>query len=218
MKDRKDESYKYAWNIDDIVIQSGTLRSVASVTNSYRDALTNWVHETMNGNMDAIDLRRAHKALIRKSAQPAYFEGMREGGIQAPEDDATEKDYASIKKWVTEQAGYTGDFSSAVVEARGDESKRAEITRRVGLWADSVSGLGQAGLLSAKSDRPAVWHLGETETHCTTCQGLDGKRHRVSWFLQRGYLPHSPGNEILECEGYGKCYVTDAVTGERIGV
>jgi hypothetical protein len=193
-------------------------RTVGQVVKEYKDALTNWVYETMNGRMDAVDLRRAHKALIRKNSQPAYFEGMREGGIGAPEDDATEKDYAAIKEWVTAQAGYTGDFASAVVEARGDDAKRAEILRRVGLWADSVSCLGQAGLLSAKSDRPAVWHLGKTETHCNTCVGLDGKRHRVSWFLQRGYLPHTPGNAILECEGYGHCYITDATTGERISV
>ena len=193
-------------------------RSVSEVTRTYRDALTNWVYETMGGRMTAIDLRRAHKALIRSVAQDAYFEGMRQGGILSPADEATDKDFASIKEWIAGQTSFVDDFAKAVSDVAGDGTKRAGILNRLEMWVNSVTGLGQAGYLSAKSDRPAIWHLGPTETHCKTCIDLDGKRHRVSWFLKHGYLPHTPGNAVLECQGWGHCFISDAVSGERLEV
>ena len=196
----------------------GIRRSVNEVVTNYRDRLTRWVYEAMTGKMDVTDLRRAHKALIRSTARDAYFEGMREGGVASPADDATDKDAAAIKEWVTAQVGHVDGFAQAAVDVFNDESKRPAVLSRVDLWADSVSGLGNTGLLSAKSDRPAVWHLGPTETHCSECAALDGKRHRVSWFLNKGYLPHTPPNAQLGCDGWGECFISDAVTGERIGV
>jgi hypothetical protein len=193
-------------------------RSVSEVVRTYRDALTNWVYETMGGRMTAIDLRRAHKALVRSVAQDAYFEGMREGGILSPADEATDKDFANIKEWIAGQISFVDDFAKAVGDVAGDGTKRAGIINRLELWIGSVSNLGQAGFLSAKSDRPAIWHLGPTETHCDQCAALDGKRHRVSWFLNHGYLPHTPPNPQLGCDGWGKCFITDAVSGERLGI
>jgi hypothetical protein len=151
-------------------------------------------------------------------AQDAYFEGMREGGIQSPADEATDKDFAKIKEWIAGQTSFADDFAKAVGDVAGDGTKRANVLNRLEMWINSVSGLGQAGYLSAKSDRPAIWHLGPTVTHCEQCASLDGKRHRVSWFLNRGYLPHTPGNEVLGCRGFGKCFISDAVTGERLEV
>jgi hypothetical protein len=196
----------------------GIRRSVNEVVTNYRDRLTRWVYEAMTGKMDKTDLSRAHKALIRSTAKDAYFEGMREGGIAAPVDDATEEDYAAIKDWTTAQVGFSDGFATDAVSVVGDKTKRAAILARLDMWVDSVSGLGNSGLLSAKSNRPAIWHLGPTETHCPECAALDGKRHRVSWFLKKGYLPHTPPNAQLGCDGWGKCFISDAVTGERIGV
>lgn len=192
-------------------------RSVSEVTRTYRDALTNWVYETMGGRMTAIDLRRAHKALIRSIAQDAYFEGMRQGGIQNPQDEVDDTDMARIKEWIATQASYADGFAKAVGEVAGDNAKRAEVLSRVEMWCDSVSALGTQGEMSAKSNRPGIWHLGNTVEHCTTCAGLDGKRHRVNWFLSHGYIPRQPGSNVLECGGWNcQCFISDAVSGERI--
>src|SRR3972149_7960681 len=179
------DDYNADWIKKGVPLDNMT-RSVNEVVTTYRDKLTRWVYEAMTGKMDAIDLRRAHKALFRSTAQDAYFEGMREGGIASPVDDATERDYAAIKEWTTTQAGFANGFATDAAAVAGDATKRAAILSRLDMWCDSVSGLGNTGLLSAKSDRPAIWHLGETETHCSECERLDGKRHRVSWFLKRG--------------------------------
>ena len=190
-------------------------RSINEVARAYRDALTNWAYETMAGRMSEIDMRRAHKALIRRTAQEIYFEGMREGGIDEPDEQADEEDFARIKEWLGTQTGHADDFAKAASDAQGDAAPRAGILARIDLWVQSVDSLGQQGLMSAKSNRPGIWHLGATEEHCTTCKGLDGKHHRLSWFLKRGYVPRQPGNEMLECGGWKcLCTISDSVTGE----
>lgn len=192
-------------------------RSIGQVVRAYRDALTNWAYETMNGRMEVADMRRAHKALIRKTAQEVYFEGMREGGIRNPADEADEADFGRIQDWVKTQIANADDFATATSEVSGDETKRASIISRLGLWVDSVDSLGQQGVMSAKSNRPGIWHLGQTEQHCTTCLTLNGKRHRVNWFLTRGYIPRQPGSEMLECGGWAcDCRISDATTGETL--
>ena len=58
-------------------------RTISQVVTTYRDQLTNFTHETLNGSMDAVDMRRAHTALVRQLGPQAYYEGLREGGIPA---------------------------------------------------------------------------------------------------------------------------------------
>lgn len=192
-------------------------RSIGQVVRAYRDALTNWAYEVMGGRMNPMDMRRAHKALIRKTAQEVYFEGMREGGIRNPADEADEADYGRIKEWVQTQVAHADDFADVAGQVKNDAALRSGILRRLGLWVESVDSLGQQGVMSAKSNRPGVWHLGNTLEHCSTCRMLDKKRHRVNWFLSRGYIPRQPGNEMLECGGWVcQCSIVDATTGETL--
>jgi hypothetical protein len=199
-------------------------RSVGEVVKSYEDSLTNLVYNAWNriGNkltapaVMQTAFRTEHKRLVNRVGPEAYGEGLREGGVAIEEMDASDK--TAISEWVSAQASFVNDFARAVVEAGADEAQRPAILTRLAQWVRSASDLGNTGYLSTKKNRPAIWHLGPTETHCKTCVGLDGKRHRVSWFLERGYLPHVPGNTVLACNGYGHCFISDAVTGERIEV
>jgi hypothetical protein len=206
-----------AWGGMTLAQPASVYKSVAEVERTYRDTLTHWVYDTMNGRMDALDMRRAHKALVRSVAQDVYFEGMRQGGIENPQDDAETEDMARIKEWLTTQVAHVDGFASDAALVRDDPTKRPGILARLELWCDSVVALGTQGEMSAKSNRPGIWHLGDTVEHCKTCAGLNGKRHRVNWFLSRGYVPRQPGNDMLECGGWKcLCFISDAVSGDRI--
>lgn len=183
-------------------------RTVAQVVTTYRDQLTNFTYETLNGSMDATDLRRAHREMIRRLGPNAYAEGLREGGVPAEElDDADRK---AITEWIDGQLMHVNKFASDAVEARGDDGKREQILGRVDLWVNSMQTLGSQGLMSAQKNKMGVWRLGPTEEHCISkngrigCANLHGKRHRLSWFLSRGLIPQQPGSAILGCKGY-KC-------------
>lgn len=175
-------------------------RTIGEVVGVYNDQLTNFVYETLNGSSDAIDLSRAHRALLRQLGPQSYLEGMREGGV--PPEEADESDRATISKWVQDQIGFEKSFAADVVAARGDDGKRAAILARVGLWVAAMSALGAQGIASAKGNQMGRFNLGPTKEHCRTCAGLHGKRHRLSWFQSRNLLPRQMGNENFVCKGY----------------
>jgi len=177
-------------------------RTISQVVSTYRDQLTNFTHETLNGSMDAVDMRRAHGALVRQLGPQAYYEGLREGGIPAEEADNADK--KAITDWVRGQLSHVNGFAADTVAARGDSGKRTGIMTRLGLWIESMQTVGNLGVMSAKKNTMGVWTLGATEKHCRTCNGLHGKRHRLSWYSSRGLVPRQPGNAALECKGY-KC-------------
>lgn len=183
-------------------------RTISQVVSSYRDQLTNFVYETLNGSMDGLDLRRAHREMIRRLGPSAYIEGLREGGIPQEEMDAQDK--TAIREWMTEQLTHVNQFAADAVAARGDDGKRSAILARVELWVNSMQAIGGMGLMSAKKNQLGTWFLGGTIEHCRTCAGLHGKRHRLSWFSSRGLIPRQPGSATLECKGYlCQCFISD---------
>lgn len=189
-------------------IRLDLLRTIGQVVITYRDQLTNFVYETLNGNMDDISMRRAHNALVRTLGPQAYYEGLREGGIPPAEADA--EDQAAIRIWITEQLAHVNPFAADAVAARGDDAKRKRILARLDLWIESMRTIGNQGLMSAKKNKMGTWYLGGTEEHCRTCAALHRKRHRLSWFSSRGLVPRKPGNEALECRGYKcLCFISD---------
>lgn len=179
------------------------LKTIGQVVTQYTDELTNAVYDVWNGHSDPIDLRRAHKAMLRSYAPQAYAEGMREGGV----DEIDEEDQAALDEavsdWLATQLPHVNDFAAAVGAAHKDKTQRPAIIDRVSMWADSLRSLGDMGRAYALANEKVQWTLGATEEHCTTCLYLAGlKPHRISWFIDRGYIPRQNGNEHLECGGW----------------
>ncbi len=167
-----------------------TLKTISQVVTSYRDQLTNAVYDVWNGNSDPIDFRRAMKALLREDAPQAFEEGMREGGIDEPDEDDQAALTEKVNDWLGEQVPYVNDFAKAVAEARGDKDKRAAIQERVGLWVDAMRSIGELGRAYAMGNVKAEWRLGDRATHTPDCIALSKKAaHRVSWWIERGHTP-----------------------------
>lgn len=184
-----------------------TVKSINQIVTQYSDQLTNAVYDVFNGHSDAVDMRRAHKAMLRNYAEEAYKEGLREGGIDA--DELDEEDQAQLDEtvgdWLGGQLEHVNDFSKAIGEARKDKDLRPAIIDRIDQWVDSLRTLGDLGRAYALQNEKGQWTLGATEQHCETCLKLSGmKPHRVSWFTDRGYIPGENGSETLECGGW-KC-------------
>lgn len=187
-------------------LDSITLKSVNEVLREYQDILERYVVDTVNGNMLSGEMSRAHKKLLKRLAPDAYTEGMKEGGIRDPEAEMEDEDDEAIENWISGQSEYTLEFARACEEAskaKGDDrtNKRDALLDRVDEWTASLRYLGQRGYLSAKSNLPLTWKVGDTE-HCDTCSRLDGQRHRASWYTKRDLVPRQPGSNSLDCKGF----------------
>lgn len=180
------------------------LRTVKEVTSEYDAQLTKFVNQAFDGDMNALDLARAHRALIRTLGPRAFEEGLREGGVDPDnsQEGLDAEDQAAIDEWIAEQVGYVRDFCKAAVEADGDTTKRIDVLTRVLTWIDAMRSLGTQGKMSAQKNAMGTWQFGDTEDHCDSCARLSGQRHRLKWFRSKGFIPREPGSETLECGGW----------------
>lgn len=154
-------------------------------------------------------------ALLGSIAWLAYQSGMERGGITDPAKQMTAADNAYIAAWITGQAVFVPALADAIAEYQamppGDEktAERERMENRIALWVATLAVLIARGYASAQADKMGVWRYGDTD-HCDTCLGLNGKRARLSWFVENGYIPREPGSETLSCHGYRcKCTIFD---------
>lgn len=169
-----------------------TLKTIGQIVTQYRDGLTSLVYETMNHRMDAVDMRRDMKALIRELAPRAIQEGWREGGLSEADIEDEDQQWADegAADWIADQVQYVNAFAKDTYAAGKDAEARAAILQRLDLWMDALRRLGELALAYAVKSEKAYWKLGERINHTPECVKLaQGKPHRVQWFIDRGYAP-----------------------------
>jgi hypothetical protein len=175
-------------------------RTVGQVVNEYTDALTRFVYDAFKTG-DVVDLRRAHRALLRGISDRAFGEGLRQGGA----DELDDEDRAQITDWLSTQLASVNDFASAVVAAGKDETARAAIVSRVSLWSNAVQELGTLGEMSARKNAMLTFD-GEDgkENPCSDCKRMKGTRRRAKWWITNGLVPKQ-GNPNYECGNWENC-------------
>lgn len=174
------------------IVNAYTLKTIAQVTTRYRDGLTSLVYEAFNHRMDAIDMRRNMKALIRELAPQAIQEGWREGGLTENMIEDEDQQWADegVADWIAQQVAYVNSFAADAYAAGSDKDRRAAILGRVEMWVDALRDLGELAKAYAMRSEKAVWKLGNRQNHTPDCIKLSqGAPHRLQWFIDRGYTP-----------------------------
>jgi hypothetical protein len=186
------------------ILLGRAVKSIQGYADEFQLRLSESVAEFFNRQASAAEVGSVLKNLLRGYARDTYLEGMREGGVDEPESDITDEEEADISAWVSEQFGFVPGFVQAVKDTRtaeDNESAQAGINNRVELWAGSLANLGSLGKARALANIMCTWVYGDTE-HCATCEKLNGRRKRMSWFLDNGYIPQENGSDTLECGGW----------------
>jgi hypothetical protein len=176
-----------------------TSKSVDEIVAEYDNTLTANVRRGFRGQTDERELAAAHRDMIRAFAPQAYYEGLRQGGVE--QDEADDDDRATIKDWIGEQLSHVRGFAEAVMDAKRDKALQDAVYARLDQWLRALQSLGNLGYASAQKNAMGIWEYGATE-HCATCAQLNGKRHRLKWYLQKGYIPREPGSQTLDCGGW----------------
>ena len=187
------------------------IKTVGQVVKRYDDALTNAVHDTFNGNSDAVDQRRIHKDLLRRLAPEVFMEGMREGGLTDIDDEDMAEMNEAVADWLATQIPHVNGFAADTQAARGDKAAQSDILGRVVLWVNALRELGALGRAYAHNNQKGQWVLGSTREHCADCRRFARmKPHRMSWFRAR----KMPRSIDLECNGFDcRCDIVDPKTG-----
>lgn len=184
-------------------LESRATKSINEVLREYRNTLELYVVDAANGNLRSGAMSRRMRELVIASGEAVYVEGLREGGGDG-ELEKTDRD--AVRDWTLSQTAHINDFvdaAIAVAKLKGDEKTAARnaILDRVRLWVDNLNLLGQLAAGSVK-DPMVTWEWSPEKEHCNTCAQLNGKRHKLSWFVEKGYIPQERGSETLECGGW----------------
>ncbi len=130
------------------------------------------------------------RALITRYGRQAYTDGLEEGGV---EEGMSDEDRSTTNSLIAEQSSYVTDFADRLF----DGSEATPEARASAWFQKSVYPFYLAGLQSSDSDGLYEWVYGDTE-HCADCQRLNGQKHRMSEWMDSGWLPKS---SELECHG-----------------
>jgi hypothetical protein len=77
------------------------------------------------------------------------------------------------------------------------------ITARADGYINTLREVYNNALLRTKKDMMVTFEGDDGAESCPDCQRLKGKRHKISWFLARDFVP--PFGQGLECHPGGRC-------------
>lgn len=138
---------------------------------------------------------------------PAAEAGFSAGG--GDPEDFTDDELAEIRDAEAEQLGYARDWWVELGALRGvggyDPGPRLQL-----YVASLRSWFSEWKMYGAKNVMLTWRYNPDIEEHCTTCESLNGQRHRAKWFTDKGYIPRQPGSDTLECGGWNcACFFED---------
>ena len=168
------------------------------VRTEYYTAVYDAVYDYLTGNRPVTGFVNSVKRAFTEAQASAMEIAYTEAGGELPFD-------AETSAWLvsTQQAGFghiEDLFARLKAEWEGLDPA-AEATHRAEGYASNLDGIFNETKLRGSKNQTVTWVLGSAEKHCKTCASLDGKRHRISWFIERDYIPRKNG-AAMECGGY----------------
>lgn len=172
---------------------------LASVNSVYHDAITKALIAYFEGGSLASS-RNAFKKAVAVAFLDAFELGWTDGGGTIPID-------ADAMDWLAAQQesefGHIDELfqQAKTLKKEPDFDFFAWATERADGYTNTTQAIYNAGMMWANKSMMGTWKLGNTERHCSTCSSLDGKRHKLSWYISRNYIPRKPG-AAMKCGGY----------------
>jgi hypothetical protein len=183
-----------------------------AVRSSFVDRLTSAASDYLLEGLNLrVTVNAAQRAMVESYGEAADLVSGGSGGLEpadlaffnsevSAERDHIETLWADLKLQRTIAPGEA---------AQGDLSVPAD---RIEMFARSMDAMFNELVARGNKNAMGTWQLGDAEKHCVghgSCTWLDGQRHRMSWFLQKDYIPRKPGAAQV-CGGWHcQCSIVD---------
>lgn len=174
--------------------QADVEKAYQSTLLDFEGAFEDLVSGALKGDIARGRFAIVSRAILRRYGMDAMKDGLHDGGIEGEDLDADDR--ATFTVWLAENSGHLSDFADRIykTDTRMTPPARAEA------WGNkSLRDIYQKGLISADANSMREWVLGTTEAHCSTCLRLNGQRHRLKQWAEKGLLP---GSDLLDCGGF----------------
>jgi hypothetical protein len=132
----------------------------------------------------------------------AFDNGYTDGGGELPiEDEAI----GWLEARLNQEAGYIDMLFESAKQLRKEDDFDyfTWATQHAGNYVNTLREIYNVGNLSAQKNKMVTFTGDDGAESCPDCQKLKGKRHKISWFVARGYVP--PHGQGLECHPGRRC-------------
>ncbi len=147
----------------------------------------------------------------------AFFLGYMDGGGNIESGDE------ELNAWLDARINSEFGFIDMLFQEAKELRKEKDFdyftwaTARADSYTNTLRGLYNNGRLRAAKDRAVTFVGDDGAASCDTCRSLKDKRHKISWFVARNYVP--PFGTGLDCHRGGHCqhYLIDD-NGEQVTI
>ncbi len=173
----------------------------ASRVGDYRAALRSAIRGLWNGTFDFDGFFSAMSTAIERHITLAWHAGARDCGILP--DELTRDERIQLQRAINYEKQWITGFGLTIEEnSRANGGLLRPLFSRAEIWIGRWEGTRDAARAMACRDKKLKWVLGPTEDSCRSCQALNGKVKRASWWAENGILPRVHGADFLECNGF----------------
>lgn len=188
------------------VIKAGD--DLPSISAQYHNKITVALVSYFEGE-SIVSSRNSFKRAMVDAFGAAFDLGWVDGGGELPVDENA-LDWFNAR--VNAEFGFIDMLFQEAKELRRDKDFDyfAWITARADGYTRTLKEIYNAGRVRAMDDIMVTFDGDDGAESCDTCQKLKGKRHKLSWFVSRNYVP--PFGTGLDCHRGGRCqhYLMDS--------
>jgi hypothetical protein len=188
---------------------------LASVNADYHDAITETLINYFEGGSVTASRNAFRRAMVQAFGDAVDL-GWQFGGGTLPIDDDL---LAWFNARVEQEFGHIAVLFQQAKELRKEDDFDflAWVNERADGYTRALREIWNTAALWAKQNIMATFDGNDGKESCPDCKRLKGKRHKVSWFINRNYVP--PFGTGLECHPGRRCeHYLRADNGERLTV
>ena len=177
--------------------------SIEEANSTYHDVITESLTSYFEEGGSIASYKNEFKRAMLNAFYDMYDLGWQDGGQELPIDDEDAQSW--IEARVNQELGFIDGLFQEAKELRKEEDFDyfEWITQRADGYTRMLAEIYNQAKLRAVDDQMVTFDGDDGEESCETCQSLKGKRHKISWFVKRNYVP--PYGIGLQCARGGHC-------------
>ena len=182
-----------------LAVKAGELTAINA---TYHDRITQALIDFLEGG-NIVSSRNGFKRATSDAFNDAFDAGWIDGGGDPSGYDSDAQDWINARKEA--EFGYIEMIYQQAKELKKEDGFDgfAWASERADGYTNTLRSVYNQGKLRAMKDIMVTFEGTDGAKSCDTCQELKGKRHRISWFIKRDYIP--PHGSGLDCAKGGHC-------------
>ena len=175
--------------------------SIEEANATYHDVITESLISYFEGGSVGSS-RNDFKQAVITAFSDTFDLGWIDGGQELPLE---EDELSWLEARINQEFGFIDMLFQEAKELRKEEDFDyfEWVTQRADSYTRMLAEVYNQAKLRAMDDKMVTFDGDDGEESCETCQSLKGKRHKISWFVKRNYVP--PYGIGLQCARGGHC-------------